>query len=73
MLIDSHYPLVDDSVHHRIVHNEGDYFYRRAALRKDERVNLINLADHRSPTPPGDFWAVLLNEDELMQPRIVPK
>lgn len=73
MLIDSHYPVVDDSAHPRIVRNEGDYFYRRAALGKDERINLINLADHRGPTPPGDSWAVLFNDDELMQPRIVAK
>ena len=41
--------MVDDSVHHRKVRNKGDDLHRAAALRAEERVDLIHFTDHLGP------------------------
>ena len=41
--------VVDDAVHHGIVGEESDDLHRAPALRTDQRVNLIDLADHLGP------------------------
>jgi hypothetical protein len=72
--------VVDDSVHRRIVREEGDDLHltalmepltllheycKAAALRAEHRIDLVNFTDHLGPAPPGDLRSLFLDDDQL--------
>lgn len=52
--------MVDDSVHHREIHEEGNDLHLSLAFGTEEWVDLINLVDHCGPAAAGDSRAFLL-------------
>jgi len=52
------FDVVNDLVHHGIVGEERDDLHLSAALRTEEWVNLIDLANHLSPASAGNPWAL---------------
>jgi len=57
--------VIDDSVHHGIVCEEGDDLHCGAALRAEERGNFIDFAANLGPAPGRETPAVLLEEYPL--------
>jgi len=58
--------MVDDSVHHGEIGEEGNDFHPALAFGTDEWVDFINLADHLGPAPAGNPRTSLLNDPELV-------
>jgi len=56
--------VIDDTVDHGIVGEEGDDAHLAAALRAEHRVNLIDLPDHLGPAFGGEGTELLLHHSE---------
>ena len=65
--------VIDDSIHHGIVGEEGDNPHLSAALRADHRIDFIDFADHLSPAFGGDGSELLLHypNRERLQVRLL--
>ena len=59
--------VVDDTIDHRIVGEEGDDAHFPLALGADQGIDLIHLAANLGPAPAGDSRAFLLYDQELSQ------
>lgn len=55
--------MIDDSVHHGIVREEGNDAHPALAFGADKRVHLIHLPDHLSPAVVRDYGVFLLEDD----------
>ena len=58
--------MINYSVHHGIVGEEGYDAHPALAFRTDERVDFINLTNHLGPAAAGDPWTLLLDDQEIM-------
>jgi len=58
--------VVDDSVHYRIVSNEGDDTHPVLAFGADKRINFIDLTANLGPAAAGNPGALLLDDQELL-------
>ena len=61
--------VADDPVHYGIVGDEGDDPHPAAALRTDQRIHLVDLADHLGPALGRDRPELLLNNPERKRPK----
>ncbi len=53
--------MIDDPVDHGIVCQEGNDLHLSAALRADQRIHLVDFADHLGPACGGDGPELFLN------------
>ncbi len=56
--------MLDDSVHHGIVGEEGNDAHLALALGTEERVDFVDLADHLGPALGGDGPELVLDNPE---------
>lgn len=56
--------VVDDSVHHRELGEEGDDTHLALTFRTSERVDFIDFTDHLSPAAAGDPGVLVFDDDD---------
>jgi hypothetical protein len=58
--------VMDDPVHHGIIHNKSDDLHLSSALITNQRVYFVHFSYHLCPAPVRDSRTLLPNEDEGM-------